>query len=98
MAIEDRLNGHDETIGSNSESLIHMKKMKSDIDLIKYTLNSQSPAVSGRVLSGSKSFIPSDQIDSLKSLIDNVNSDVNQLEVKKNKMPSVRLELTTFRL
>ena len=84
-AIEDRLVAHDESIGSNSESLIHMKKMKSDIDLIKYTLNSQTPAVSGRgsLLSGNKAFIPSDQLDSLKSLIDNVNSDVNQLEVTK---------------
>ena len=27
---------------ANAEKLVHMKKIKSDIDLIKYTLNSQS--------------------------------------------------------
>ena len=96
-ALENRLEAGENSIKANAEKLINMNKIKSDIDLIKYTLNSASPS-SVRAVANGKSVIPSDALDSLRNLIDNVNSDVNQLEVKTRKMPSVRLELTTFRL
>ena len=81
-ALENRLEAGENSIKANAEKLINMNKIKSDIDLIKYTLNSASPS-SVRAVANGKSVIPSDALDSLRNLIDNVNSDVNQLEVKK---------------
>ena len=83
-ALENRLEAGENSIKANAEKLINMNKIKSDIDLIKYTLNSASPS-SVRAVANGKSVIPSDALDSLRNLIDNVNSDVNQLEVKKKE-------------
>ena len=85
-ALENRLEAGENSIKANAEKLINMNKIKSDIDLIKYTLNSASPS-SVRAVANGKSVIPSDALDSLRNLIDNVNSDVNQLEVKIEKCP-----------
>ena len=84
--LENRLMAGEKSIKANAEKLINMNKIKSDIDLIKYTLNSASPS-SVRAVANGKSVIPSDALDSLRNLIDNVNSDVNQLEVKIVKCP-----------
>jgi len=82
-ALENRLEAGENSIKANAEKLINMNKIKSDIDLIKYTLNSASPS-SVRAVANGKSVIPSDALDSLRNLIDNVNSDVNQLELSYN--------------
>jgi chromosome segregation ATPase len=81
--LENRLEAGENSIKSNAEKLINMNKIRSDIDLIKYTLNSASPS-SVRAVANGKSVIPSDALDSLRNLIDNVNSDVNQLELSYN--------------
>jgi allophanate hydrolase subunit 2 len=62
-----------------------MKKIKSDIDLIKYTLNSQSTSTAvarGGVSGGA--VVPSAQLDALRAMIESTNTDLTELEIATN--------------
>ena len=58
-----------------------MNKIKSDIDLIKYTLNSQSTTTAVARGGAKGAVVPSAQLDALRNMIENTNTDVSELEV-----------------
>ena len=58
-----------------------MNKIKSDIDLIKYTLNSQSTTTAVARGGVKGAVVPSAQLDALRNMIENTNTDVSELEV-----------------
>ena len=73
---------------ANTEKLVHMKKIRSDIDLIKYTLNSQSTTTAvARGGLGGGAVVPSAQLDALRAMIESTNTDLTELEVMAKKCP-----------
>jgi len=70
---------------SNTEKLVHMNKIKSDIDLIKYTLNSQSTTTAvARGGAAGGAVVPSAQLDALRAMIESTNTDLTELELATN--------------
>ena len=84
---------------SNTEKLVHMNKIKSDIDLIKYTLNSQSTTTTvARGGAAGGAVVPSAQLDALRTMIESTNTDLTELEVKNALCEARTHDLQIMRL
>ena len=84
---------------SNTEKLVHMNKIKSDIDLIKYTLNSQSTTTAvARGGAAGGAVVPSAQLDALRTMIESTNTDLTELEVKNALCEARTHDLQIMRL